>query len=155
MDVRSAAGLLAFVSVSVMFLIWMERKVSAHIQSRLGPMIVGWHGCLQSIADAIKLLLKENIVCKEADKLTFLAGPFSGFCGQLPALCGSAIQQKLIVQDLNLGLLYILAVSSLGVIGIFMAGWGSGNKYSLLGVCAPRPRSSAMRYPWCFPYFLW
>jgi len=128
-----AAGLLAFVSVSVMFLIWLERKVSAHIQSRLGPMIVGWHGCLQSIADAIKLLLKENIVCKEADKLTFWLAPLVVFVASFLPLVAVPFSKKLIVQDLNLGLLYILAVSSLGVIGIFMAGWGSGNKYSLLG----------------------
>lgn len=128
-----AAGLLGFVSISVMFLIWWERKVSAHIQSRLGPMIVGWHGCFQTLADTIKLLLKENIVCKEADKLTFWFAPLVVFVASFLPFVAIPFGRHLIAQDLNLGLLYIFAVSSLGVIGIFMAGWGSGNKYSLLG----------------------
>lgn len=128
-----AAGLLGFVSISVMFLIWLERKVSAHIQSRLGPMIVGWHGCFQTIADTIKLLLKENIVTKEADKLTFWFAPLVVFVASFLPFVAIPFGRNLIARDLNLGLLYILAVSSLGVIGIFMAGWGSGNKYSLLG----------------------
>ncbi len=128
-----AAGLLGFASISVMFLIWLERKVSAHIQSRLGPMIVGWHGCLQTIADTIKLLLKENIVCKEADKITFWCAPLVVFVASFLPFVAIPFGKNLIARDLNLGLLYILAVSSVGVIGIFMAGWGSGNKYSLLG----------------------
>ena len=128
-----AVILLAFASVSVMYLIWWERKVSAHIQSRLGPMIVGWHGALQSIADALKLLLKENIVCREADKATFWLAPVVVFVASFLPFVAIPFGKNLIAQDLNLGLLYILAVSSLGVIGIFMAGWGSGNKYSLLG----------------------
>jgi len=128
-----AAGLLGFVSISVMFLIWWERKISAHIQSRLGPMIVGWHGALQTIADTLKLLLKENIVCREADKLTFWLAPLVVFVASFLPFVAIPFSKNLIAQDLPLGLLYILAVSSVGVIGIFMAGWGSGNKYSLLG----------------------
>lgn len=126
-----------FISISAMFLIWWERKVSAHIQTRLGPMRVGWHGVLQSIADAVKLLLKENIVPKGADKWVFLAAPIVAFAPAFMAyVCipfGKAFGKTLIVQDLNIGILYILSVTSLSVLGIFMAGWGSNNKYSLLG----------------------
>lgn len=128
-----AAALLGFVSVSVMFLIWWERKVSAHIQSRLGPMRVGWHGCLQSIADAIKLLLKENIVATQADRATFWLAPLVVFVVSFLPFVSIPFGKNLIARDINLGLLYIVAVTSLGVLGIFMAGWGSGNKYSLLG----------------------
>jgi NADH-quinone oxidoreductase subunit H len=116
-----------------MFLIWWERKVSAHIQSRLGPMRVGWHGALQSIADTIKLLLKENIVAGKVDKVSFWLAPLVVFTASFLPLVVIPFGKNLIPRDLNLGLLYILAVSSLGIIGIFMAGWGSGNKYSLLG----------------------
>ena len=126
-----------FISISAMFLIWWERKVSAHIQTRLGPMRVGWHGVLQSIADAVKLLLKENIVPKGADKWVFLAAPIVAFAPAFMAyVCipfGHAFGKTLIVKDLNIGILYILSVTSLSVLGIFMAGWGSNNKYSLLG----------------------
>ncbi len=128
-----AAGLLGFVSLSVMFLIWWERKISAHIQSRLGPMIVGWHGCLQTIADTIKLLLKENIVAKDADKVSFWLAPLVSFVAAFLPFAAVPFAKHLVVQDFGLGLLYVFAVSSLGVIGVFMAGWGSGNKYSMLG----------------------
>lgn len=128
-----AAGLLGFVSLSVMFLIWWERKVSAHIQSRLGPMRVGWHGSLQTIADTIKLLLKENIVAKDTDKVSFWLAPLVSFVAAFLPFAAVPFAKNLVVQDFGLGLLYIFAVSSLGVIGVFMAGWGSGNKYSLLG----------------------
>ncbi len=128
-----AAALLGFISVSALFLIWWERKISAHIQSRLGPMIVGWHGALQTIADTIKLLLKENIVARDTDKITFWLAPLVVFVTAFLPFVAIPFGKNLVASDLNLGLLYILAVSSVAVIGIFMAGWGSGNKYSLLG----------------------
>lgn len=128
-----AIVLLAFISISAMFLIWWERKISAHIQSRLGPMRVGWHGWLQSVADTIKLLLKENIMPRQADKILFWLAPIIVFSVSFLPFVVIPFSKNLIARDLNLGLLYILAVSSLGIVGIFMAGWGSGNKYSLLG----------------------
>lgn len=124
---------LGFIAVSAMFLIWWERKVSAHIQSRFGPMRVGWHGVLQSIADAVKLLLKENIVPAGADKLIWWLAPFFAVVPSVMAFVVIPFGKNLIVKDLNVGILYIMAVSSVCVLGIFMAGWGSNNKYSLLG----------------------
>ncbi|MDD5269892.1 MAG: NADH-quinone oxidoreductase subunit NuoH [Candidatus Omnitrophica bacterium] len=117
---------LGFIAVSAMFLIWWERKVSAHIQTRYGPMRVGWHGALQSVADVIKLLLKENITPAGADKVIWWTAPFF-------AVVPSVMVFAPIGHDLNIGVLYIMAMTSLCVLGIFMAGWGSNNKYSLLG----------------------
>lgn len=129
-----AAGLIAaFITVSAMFLIWWERKVSAHMQSRLGPMRVGWHGWLQSIADALKLLQKENIVPERADRPVFWLAPVVVFVPAFMAYVCIPFGRRLIPADLSIGLLYILAITSLGVVGIFMAGWGSNNKYSTLG----------------------
>lgn len=124
---------LGFIAGSAMFLIWMERKVSAHIQSRFGPMRVGWHGILQSIADAVKLLLKEDIRPAGVDKLIWWLAPFFVVVPSVMVFVVIPFGENLIVKDLNVGILYIMAVSSVGVIGIFMAGWGSNNKYSLLG----------------------
>jgi NADH-quinone oxidoreductase subunit H len=125
--------MLGFIAVSAMFLIWWERKVSAHIQSRFGPMRVGWHGVLQSVADAVKLLLKENIVPAGADKLVWWLAPFFAVVPSVMAFVVIPFGKNLIVKDLNVGILYIMAISSVCVLGIFMAGWGSNNKYSLLG----------------------
>ncbi len=127
------AAVLGFISVSAMFLIWWERKISALIQNRLGPMVTGWHGTLQSIADSIKLLLKENIVPTDADKMIWWLAPFFVVVPTVMAFVAIPFGKNMIVQDLNVGILYITSVTSVCVLGIFMAGWGSSNKYSLLG----------------------
>lgn len=124
---------LGFIAVSAMFLIWWERKVSGHIQRRFGPMRVGWHGILQSVADTIKLLLKEDIRPSQADVLIWWLAPFVAVVPSVMAFVVIPFGATLVAKDLNIGLLYLLAITSVGVLGIFMAGWGSGNKYSLLG----------------------
>jgi len=115
------------------FLIWFERKVAAHTQDRLGPMRVGWHGVLQSFADGIKLLFKEDIIPEGADRLLFGIAPVLVVMGAFAAFAVVPWGHGLIVSDLNIGLLYIVAITSLGAIGILMAGWASNNKYSLYG----------------------
>lgn len=128
-----AVSVVGFISVSAMFLIWWERKVSAAIQNRLGPNIVGWNGSLQSIADSLKLLLKENIVPSGADKLVWWLAPFFVVVPSVMAFLAIPFAKGLIVRDLSVGVLYISSITSVCVLGIFMAGWGSNNKYSLLG----------------------
>lgn len=116
-----------------LFLVWWERKVAAHIQSRYGPMRVGWHGWLQMIADGVKLVLKEDVVPAAADPLLHRLAPIVVF---LPAFLSYAVLpfgKDLAAVDLDIGVLYVMAVSGLSIFGIIMAGWSSGNKFSLLG----------------------
>ena len=128
------AGLIiAFASLTVMFLVWWERKVSGHMQSRFGPMRTGWHGWLQTIIDAIKLLTKEDITPTKADKFVFFIAPIILFTSALLGYIVIPFGRGLIVKDLNIGILYILAITTFAIIGILSAGWGSNNKYSLLG----------------------
>ncbi len=124
---------LTFVAVSAMFLIWFERKVSARVQNRMGPMITGFHGALQSVADTVKLLLKENIVPTGADFVVWWLAPFFVAVPAIMVFVCMPFGPNAIVCDLNVGILFMCSVTSVSVLGIFMAGWGSSNKYSLLG----------------------
>ncbi len=121
---------------------YFERKVVARIQHRIGPNVTGPFGLLQPIADAVKMLMKEEIRPALADRFFYLAAPVLSFVtasmaiavipiGDWVTIGGQRIQ--LIISDLNIGILYILAVTSLGVYGIVLAGWSSNSKYSLLG----------------------
>lgn len=133
MFIQSAIPLFLLVLPFVLVAVWLERKVSAHMQDRLGPMRVGWHGWLQTIADLIKLIQKEDIVAKETDKPLFNIAPVLVFTGSYAAFAAIPLTSIFIGSDIDLGIFFIVAVSGLVVAGILMAGWASNNKYSLLG----------------------
>jgi len=135
--------LLGFVMVNAAYLSYMERKVLAHMQARLGPMRTGWHGLLQPIADGLKFMMKEDIVPDKADKWVFRIAPLILLTMAFGAIVvipfgpstSFFLSKKvpLVVSNLNIGLLYILAFASVGTYGVIMAGWASNNKYSLMG----------------------
>jgi len=123
-------------------LTWIERKIAGHIQQRLGPMRVGWHGLLQPLADGIKLFTKEDHIPTDADRFLFtlapiiaLVPPFAVFVaipfGDSVTIFGTEITLYLV--DMNVALLYILAVAGIEVIGVILAGWASNSKYAVLG----------------------
>lgn len=124
---------LVIILVFALFGIWLERKVSAHMQDRLGPMRTGWHGWLQTVADLMKMLQKEDIIATEADKKLYNIAPLLVFTGSFAAYAAIPFSSKLLGSEVEVGLFYVLAISSLVVAGILMAGWSSNNKYSLLG----------------------
>ncbi len=125
--------MLTFVSLSAFWLIYMERKVCAYFQQRVGPNRVGPFGLLQTIADALKLMQKEDLIPAKADRPIFLIAPVLAMTATFMVLAVIPFDKNLIVTDLNIGVLYITAVSGLGVLSILMAGWASANKYPLLG----------------------
>lgn len=114
-------------------LVLMERKVAAHIQIRLGPNRVGPGGIFQTVADTLKLIMKEGLTPDKADKFLFNLAPFVVMMVGMLLLAPIAFAKNFQIWDINIGVLYISAISSLSVIGILMAGWASNNKYSLLG----------------------
>jgi NADH-quinone oxidoreductase subunit H len=131
--IAGIALLIGFISLNTMFLIWLERKVCARFQARLGPTRVGPFGLLQPVADAIKLLMKENIRPKAADVFAYIVAPLLPLVGSFLVLAVLPFGKNLQVVDLDAGLLYLSAVSGLGVLGVLMGGWASNSKYSLLG----------------------
>lgn len=131
--VLSLLPLFAFILPFALFAVYLERKVSAHMQDRLGPMRTGWHGWKQTLADILKLIQKEDIVAKDNDKLLFNIAPVLTFAGSYAAFAAIPFSSIFIGTELDLGIFYIVAVTGLVVAGILMAGWASNNKYSLLG----------------------
>ena len=127
------------ISAIVMAMNWLERKALAHFQVRLGPMRVGPHGLLQPIADAIKLFTKEDIIPSEADKFVFWIAPLIILCAAFTVYVVVPFGPAHAITDMNIGILFMLGVSSLAVLGIVMAGWASNSHYPLIGAL----RSSA------------
>jgi NADH-quinone oxidoreductase subunit H len=125
--------ILLFYALVGLFLVYAERKVCAFMQNRLGPNRVGPYGIFQTIADLIKLLLVELIPIKKADKFLFNLAPFIVIIASFMAIAAIPFANGLHAIDLNIGILYVIAVSAMGVIGILLAGWSSNNKYSLIG----------------------
>jgi NADH-quinone oxidoreductase subunit H len=128
-----SVALIVFVLIMVMGAIWVERRGMARMQSRLGPNRTGPFGLLQAVADAVKVLLKENIVPDSADKIVHWLAPVISFAPVVMIFAVVPFMNGALLADLNIGILYIVAVSSVATVGTFMAGWGSSNKYSLLG----------------------
>jgi NADH-quinone oxidoreductase subunit H len=117
----------------VAYYTYAERKVIGYIQVRIGPNRVGWRGWLQPIADAVKLMMKEIIIPTKSDKKLFLMAPMIAIAPALAAWAVFPFDEDLVLADINAGLLYVLAMTSLGVYGIIIAGWSSNSKYALLG----------------------
>ena len=134
LDATLRLGLMTgFIFSAVLVLVYVERKVLGHIQQRLGPMRTGFHGILQSPADAIKLLVKEDVTPTTADRWVFQLAPYLVFIPILMMFVTLPFTWELVVRHLDLGIFYLVAFSSLHIVGMIMAGWGSDNKYALLG----------------------
>ena len=137
-----AAVVLAVLLTTLAYLQWVERKVIAHVQVRPGPYRVGPHGLLQPVADIVKLLTKEDLLPPYVNKPLYLLAPFLAMTMALisisvipfgPMIKVGPVTTWMQLTDLNIGVLFILAVSSMGVYGIALAGWASNNKYALIG----------------------
>jgi NADH-quinone oxidoreductase subunit H len=136
------AVLLFIVMTALAYLTWLERKVIAHIQSRWGPYNVGAHGLLQPLADGLKFLFKEDVTPPISDRLVYTLAPFLALSLALTAIALITFgppsvrwigQPMLIVSDSNIGLLFLFAITSMGVYGVALAGWSSNSKYPLMG----------------------
>lgn len=131
--VAAVLAIIVMIVVMVILMIYAERKIAGFMQLRLGPMRVGWCGSGQAIADVLKLLLKECVTPFQADKLLFSLAPFVVLATSFLSIMPFSYAPGLQLWDINIGVLYVTAVSSISVMGVMMAGWASHNKYSLLG----------------------
>ena len=119
-------------AVLAIILIFMERKVCAYFQCRIGPVRVGWWGTLQVFADVLKMLIKEIFTVDKADKLLYYLAPFLVIAASIGTFSFLPWNKGAAVLDFNVGIFLVTAISSIGVLGIFIAGWASNNKYSVL-----------------------
>ena len=126
-------ALFVLVMLHVAYATYFERKIIGHMQARMGPMRVGWHGLLQPIADGIKSFFKEDIIPENADKPAFMAAPIICLVAMLTSLAVVPFARGWVLADIDIGLLFIFAMSSLSSYGVVLAGWASNSKYSFLG----------------------
>ncbi len=131
--VLKVAVVIAVAMLHVAYATYFERKVIGHMQVRMGPMEVGPHGLLQPVADMLKLFFKEDIIPAKADKPVFYLAPVISLTAALSSLAVVPFFDGFVIADINVGLLFILAASSIGTYGIILAGWASDSKYSFLG----------------------
>ncbi|MBW2621954.1 MAG: NADH-quinone oxidoreductase subunit NuoH [Deltaproteobacteria bacterium] len=146
----SLVGLLAiigFVTINALALIYAELKIAGHIQRRPAMMEVGWHGFLQPVMDAAKLLVKELTTPSSANRFLFIIAPVVVFLPVLVAFIVIPFSENLMIRDINLGLLLIFSFSALNVVGILIAGWASHNKYSLIGAMRSVSQNVAYEIP--------
>jgi NADH-quinone oxidoreductase subunit H len=122
-----------FIMLHVLLLIWWERKIAGWMQARLGPMHVGYKGLLQTVADAVKLMTKEDVIPAVADKPVFVVAPLLVFLPTVMTFMALPFSAAWVGFDYSLGALYVIAVTTVAALGIMAAGWGSNNKYSLMG----------------------
>src|SRR5258708_37239634 len=145
-------GLFAFIvinsaAISAGIFSWAERRVAARMQSRVGPNRVGPFGFLRWVADAVKLLLKEDLVPAEADSVLFRAAPYFMMVGFACVFVCLPFSHRLIVADMNIGIFYIIAVTALIVVGIIMSGWSSNSKCSLFAAIRSAPQITSDQIP--------
>jgi len=126
-------GILLWAVLSVLAFIWIERRVVGLMQNRIGPNRVGPQGLLQPVADAIKLLLKEAITTTNADRYMFWLAPILVFIPTIVVFAPIPFGEEMVLADLNVGVLFLIAIASINTLAVFIAGWSSNNKYALLG----------------------
>ena len=134
--------LLLPVLVSIALIVWLDRRVWAFVQKRKGPNVVGPFGILQTLADALKFMFKEIIIPASANKVIFVLAPIITLTLALIAWAVIPFSNEMVLANINVGILYLFAVSSLSVYGIIMGGWASNSKYPFSPSCARRDRRS-------------
>ena len=125
--------LLIPILVAITLIVWFERRVWGFVQKRRGPNVVGPFGIFQTLADALKYIFKEIIIPASADKIVFVLAPIVTMTLALVVWAVIPFSEKMIISDINVGILYVFAISSLGVYGIILGGWASNSKYPFLG----------------------
>ena len=129
----SLLGIMAIVSINAVIIVWLERKTAGRMQFRHGPMEVGFHGILQTVADGIKLVSKQLIAPHHADSALFIMAPIVSLVPIFVAMMPIPFSETLLAHETDTGLLLVIALGLLNTLGILLAGWGSDNKYGLLG----------------------
>ena len=133
MRISLILGLLTGLSVVVLSLVWVERKFLGRIQMRMGPMVVGPYGLLQPVADAIKLVAKEDLLSPWVDRIVYWIAPLAVFIPRFMIWVTIPISRDIVIRNMDMGLFYIIAFSVLSIVGLVAAGWASSNKYAVLG----------------------